>query len=242
MELFRHLDIETFSTCNRRCPTCIRNSHPNKEAVQDWFEPHAMPVEMVEDILEQARKMIFNGTVCLSHFNEPLMDVRLLEFCQISKSKGFHTYFHTNGDFLTSGMARMFDGNVDKIVFSLYMNEPAKSQRATWIKSLFSVTKAEVITQSDHVISHYSSDPRLQQRIEETSGFSCYEPRLHCIINHRGQYLACCEDVIGNFDLGSFPKVSLQEYWYGMKHTRMVESLKLPGGKQFHSYCSICPK
>lgn len=242
MELFKHLDIETYSTCNRRCLTCIRNSHPNRIAVQNWFEPHALSLNIISEILKQARNLGFNGSVCLSHFNEPLMDTRLVEICEMSKSNGFYTYFHTNGDLLTSKMAYQFDGVVDKIVFSLYMGEPIKTQQALWIQSLFTRTHAEVITKSDHIVSHFSPDPLLQQRIEETQGFACYEPQLHCIINHRRQYLLCCEDVVGNFDLGTFSEISLWEHWYGKKHIELVEHLRNAGGKQFHSYCSICPR
>ena len=33
IKLFSYIDFETNSDCNRVCPTCIRNSHPNKKKI-----------------------------------------------------------------------------------------------------------------------------------------------------------------------------------------------------------------
>jgi hypothetical protein len=46
----------------------------------------------------------------------------------------------------------------------------------------------------------------------------------------------------GNFDLGRFPDTSLEDYWFGPKHTGIINALKTGGGRRMFSYCSICPK
>lgn len=74
MKLFQWLDLETISTCNRTCPTCLRNSHPDREAMKSWFELRYLEVEIIEEALRQVRELGFVGGVRLSHFNEPLMD------------------------------------------------------------------------------------------------------------------------------------------------------------------------
>jgi hypothetical protein len=239
--LFAHLDLETMSDCDRRCPTCLRNSHPNREVVAPWFKQNYMSMKMIRKILDQADEMEFRGSVCLSHYNEPLMDSRLPEIAKIAHTR-FYTYFNTNGDFLTEDLAHQLDGNVDKIIVSLYMDEPIKSKRAEWIKTLFHKTEAVVNTVSDHMVTHFSPRPELKSLIEQNIGNRCLEPQLHCIINHRGQYLLCCDDMIGNFGLGSFPEIGLEDYWFGDKHMSIYNALKQQGGRRLFPYCTSCPR
>ena len=69
-----NLDIETIGNCNRRCPTCIRNSHPDREKLESWFENNLLPETVIYSAVDDVMKMGFDGHICLSHYNEPLMD------------------------------------------------------------------------------------------------------------------------------------------------------------------------
>jgi len=243
-DLFKYIDFETISTCNRTCPTCIRNSHPNRKALSSWFEPNYLEMETIREALDQSVALGFTGGVCLSHYNEPLMDERIPEISSLVRSyPQFDTvYFHSNGDYLTEEMAKDLDGRLDRIVFSLYMAEPKKTERKNWIQSLFHKTKADVITQSDHIATHFSPSFNLKELIDKNKGKPCAEPRIRVIINHRRQYLLCCDDVIGNFDLGTFPETSISDFWFGDKHMEIMENLKHSGGRSKYPYCSTCPR
>lgn len=243
-DLFNYVDFETISTCNRTCPTCLRNSHPDREALSDWFEPNYLDVEVIKDALDQVIGLGFTGGVCLSHYNEPLMDERLSEIASMARAyPQFDTvYFHSNGDYLTEDMAKDLDGRLDRIVFSLYMDEPKKSARKEWIYSLFSKTKIDVITQSDHIATHFSPAFDIKALIEKNHMKPCSEPQMRVVINHRRQYLLCCDDVIGNFGLGTFPETSIEEYWFGEYHMKIMNDLKNTGGRLMHPYCATCPR
>lgn len=243
MNLFNIIDFETMSNCNRVCPTCIRNSHPDRKAVASWFGNNYLSEEIIYDALEQAVDMGFSGKVCLSHFNEPLMDERLPQIAKTIKETGnFSMVFcNTNGDYITEELAQELDGNFDRMIVALYMGEPVKSQRAAWIPTLFNKTEIQIITQSDHIPSHFSPKFPVKELAEQYRGSSCVEPAMRVIINHRRQYLLCCEDVIGNFDLGSFPEIGLNEFWFG-RHAEIQRTLENPGGRHWHSYCETCPK
>lgn len=242
MKLFRFIDFETISTCNRACPTCIRNSHPNRNAVSPWFEETLLPIWVIDEALKQCQEMGFAGGVCLSHYNEPLLDRRIVELVELVKSHGYYVFFNTNGDFLTEELAKELEGLLDRIIVSLYMDEPVKSKRAEWIYSLFSKTEAQVSLTS-HMVTHFSPDPRLGEMIERHKGRACQaEPSTRVIINHRREYLLCCEDVIGNFNLGTFPELGIGEYWFGQHHASIVENLNEMGGRLKYPYCSTCPR
>lgn len=240
-KIFEVLDLETCSDCNRRCVTCIRNSHPNREALSPWFKANYMPMKWVRKAMDQLVDMEYKGMVCISHYNEPLMDIRLPEIAKICHAH-FFTFCNSNGDFLNEDLAKSLDGHLDRLIVSLYMNEPIKSKRAEWIKSLFHKTEIIVNTVTEHIVTHFSPRPELQQLIEQNQGNLCREPQLHCIINHQGKYLLCCDDVIGNFGLGKFPELSIEDYWYGDKHMAIYDALKLQGGRALFPYCMSCPR
>lgn len=240
--MFQHIDFETISTCNRICPTCIRNSHPNRDAVASWFSPNYLPSEVIERALWECIELGFTGSVCLSHYNEPLMDERLPDLARMVKSYGFYVFLNTNGDYITEELAKDLDGSLDKIIVSLYMDEPIKSKRKKWIESLFTKTYPEVLTFTEHIATHFSPAFDVKKLAEENRYHPCSEAEIRVIINHRRQYLLCCDDVVGNFDLGTFPETSIQDFWFGEKHTQIAMDLRGAGGRLNHPYCYTCPR
>jgi len=243
-ELFKFIDFETISTCNRTCPTCIRNSHPEREKVQSFFELNLLPTKIVRLALDQCAELGFTGGVCLSHYNEPLMDNRIADIAILAKSYGqFKPIFlNTNGDFLTEELAQSLDGVLDKIIVSLYMDEPKKSERGNWIKTLFNHTEPVIITMSDHIATHFSPAFDVEELAKQHIDNPCGEPATRVIINHRQQYLACCDDVVGNFDMGTFPETSIHDHWFGGKRQSMIINLREKGGRRKYEYCSSCPR
>ena len=241
--MFRYLDFETVSSCDRVCPTCIRNSHPDKEAIQSWHEKKYLPVGIIYMAVAQALDMGFTGGICLSHYNEPLMDERLPDIIDKIRTMGKfdEIFLNTNGDFLTEEIAESLDGKLDRIIVTLYMDEPKKSERAKWVQSLFKRTVVHANIMSDHIATHFSPSFPVKELAEKYRESSCTEPQIRAVINHRAQYLLCCDDVIGNFDLGTFPEVSLFDYWYSPKRVALVSNLA-GGNRAYHSYCYTCPR
>jgi len=239
-----NLDLETRSTCNRTCPTCMRNSHPDKEAVSPWFAPNYLPEHIIYDAIEQMFGVPeFGKTVCLNYYNEPLMDERIPHICREIKLKFpqlNELYFHSNGDLLKEETAKELDGVPDRIVFTLYMDDPVKSKRAEWIKSLFNKTNIVLITNSVHVPTHYSPGYPVKEMAEKHRMNTCLEPSMRVVINHRRQYMLCCDDLIGNFDLGTFPETSIAEHM--VRRREIQADLKVPGGRLKYKHCEACPR
>lgn len=244
MNLFQYIDFETIGNCNRRCPTCIRNSHPDKDEISSWFSGDKLRIFLIKEALDQCKAMGFTGGVCLSHYNEPLMDDRIVDIAELVKAyQTFSPIFlNTNGDFLTKDLADRLDGNLDRIIVSLYMDEPKKSERARWVESLFHKTEAIPITMSEHIPTHFSPKFDVDKLSRMHRNNRCLEASIRVIINHRRQYLLCCDDVVGNFDLGTFPEIGIEEYWFGEKHVNIARDLMNSGGRNKHSYCVTCPR
>lgn len=243
ISLFKYIDFETSSLCNRTCPTCIRNSRSDDE-IASWFERSYLPIEIIKLALDQCSELGFRGGVCLSHYNEPLMDDRIAGIAGVVKSYGIFKpiFLNTNGDYLTPELADKLDGLLDYIIISLYMNEPKKSERAKELGSLFHKTEVHAVTNSEHIPTHFSPKFDVVDLANKYRDNVCTWPQTRVIINHRRQYLFCCDDVVGNFGFGTFPEVSIRDYWYGEKHIEMVRNLMDRGGRRKYEYCYTCPR
>lgn len=236
MRPFGWLDIETSSACNRQCATCIRNSNPNRDEVADWFGPQSLlPMDVITAILDQAAAISPTCRVILSHFNEPLLDPRIVDIAALAKSYGlFNVACVTNGDLLTPQLASNLDQYLDRIVVSLYLPTGQRRERAkARIRSYFDRTRVQI--KGHHVVVHWHPQAR-----DKT-----YDPctRLgRLIINHRGDYLLCCDDMVGHFGLGRFPDISLRDYWSGDARAKIIKTLSQVGGRREFSHCATCPR
>lgn len=244
--LFQCLEIETHSECNRRCPTCLRNSIPDKDATASWFSPNSLSMDDIKRVLEQSKTMGFNNEVCLSHYNEPLMDERIVDIALLVRSMGFRQIFlASNADFLTEELAAKLDGVVDYIGFAFYMDEPNLSKRMAWTKTLFKKTRISMgigAPEEQHMVTHFSPIGDLIQLGKKHQDLRCLRPLRRMIVNHRGQMLLCCDDMIGHYDLGTIHESSVEELWYGEKHQHLVRELMSPGGRAVHPHCLSCPR
>ena len=240
----KFIDFETIGACNRVCPTCIRNSHPDKAEISSWFSGSLLSVDVIRKALDECSAGGFRGGVCLSHYNEPLMDERIAEIAKLAKSYDrFHPIFlNTNGDFITPELAESLDGVLDNIIVSLYMEKSKRVERAEWISSLFKKTRVDACIMSDHIATHYSPKFDVVALAEKHKDHACHETKIRVIINHRRQFLLCCDDVVGNFDLGYFPDITIGEYWLGERHTTIVRDLERFGGRNLYSHCRTCPR
>lgn len=240
--LFEQLEIETRSSCNRACPGCLRNSYPDRAATAPWFEPHQLPTEVIERLFTEALALGFRGPVCLQHYNEPLEDSRISSLARRARTVGLpFVFICTNGDLVTSERAKELDGAFDQIVVALYIDEPAHSRRRAWIERQFKRTVLQ-FTAGTHMPTHFSPLFDVRSLAARHVERPCSEPRKRMIVNHRGEMLLCCDDMVGQFRLGSVYERSLGALWYSEEHQHLVRRLEMPGGRSVHPHCQSCPR
>ncbi|MBN8478212.1 MAG: SPASM domain-containing protein [Burkholderiales bacterium] len=240
--LFAQLEIETRSTCNRACAGCLRNSHPDRGAVSPWFEVNELPTATIIRLFDEAVVLGFQGIVCLQHYNEPLQDARLPDLARAAKVRGFaYVFTCTNGDFLDQERAAALDGVIDELQVALYMDEPQKTKREAWIRSLFAKTRL-TFTGGGFIPTHFSPLYPVEALARRNAGHPCHEPLRRMIVNHRGDMLFCCDDLIGHFELGSVHQHTIEELWYSDRHQDLVLTLQHEGGRSVHAHCLSCPR
>jgi radical SAM protein with 4Fe4S-binding SPASM domain len=229
--LFPKLEIETSSFCNKSCSTCLRSCYPDKTRISSWLKQNFLDEKLVYDIINQAVKLSFKGELGLSHYNEPVLDNRIWVFGKYAKEKNVFSKitFCSNGDFLDN--MEKFDGIFDEIIVS---REPED------FENLFLKTKIR-FTGGKHVIKHFSPDKNLKQTIEQMSNKPCLQGYQGMYINHLGEMLMCCTDLIGHFNLGNVKENTLEELWYSEKHQNLLLNLEKENSRIQYSHCSICP-
>ena len=255
--MFELLEIETRSTCNRRCAACIRNSDPDREAVRSWFEENELSLDAIYRVMTQAHAMGCR-TVALQHYNEPLEDTRLAHIASLARSVGFgRIWAATNADLMTPARAAELDGKFDQLDIALYPTAqypykrvtlptevagPEESnEREVWLRTLFHRTKLNIVL-APHGASHFSPTHPVADLASQFAPHPCHEPVVRMIVNHRGDMLLCCQDVTGHFGLGSVHDASVEQLWYSGRHQSLVLALGKDGGRSVHPHCLSCPQ
>jgi radical SAM protein with 4Fe4S-binding SPASM domain len=132
------------------------------------------------------------------------------------------------------------DGCFDELVISLY-DEKTRAAREKKLRAAFKKTKL-VFTNGAHIPTHFSPMHSVVVLAQQNLEKPCNEPQRRMIVNHLGEMLLCCDDCIGNFNLGSIYRNSLKELWFSDKHQYLVRTLQKAGGRHVHSYCESCPR
>ena len=76
-DMFSHIEIQTITSCNRRCPICPVSKYPQ-------FDKR-MEQTLFEKIIEELRTINYKGIISPHFYGEPLMDNRMLSLMQYTR-------------------------------------------------------------------------------------------------------------------------------------------------------------
>lgn len=216
------IQIETMSQCNYSCSFCP-NSHIDSPQGR-------MSDELIHNIVEQLRD--FRGSIHLHLRNEPLLDKRLEDICDLFASKtAAEIVIQTNGSLLSFKRAENLLKNATLIV-----NDYDVRQDVT--RSLQSISHPNLI------ILNRSGPQRLSNRAgnlrgqlqDRYSGF-CVRPFEQMYIAYDGRAIICCQDWMLETVMGNVTNTTIQEIWHNSKYALLREKL-LKGNRD--GICSRC--
>jgi radical SAM protein with 4Fe4S-binding SPASM domain len=216
----------------------MRQTYPDRERIRAWLGRNVqMPLPVIQRVLTELWKMGYRDIVGLNQYNEPLMDDRLTEIARFARILGFkRVTIITNGDLLTPGLAKELDGNVTYITVSGYDKTTSIEEIRGWFK------KTHVsMSSGHHRLSHYSPSRTLNAAIERFRTHPCYRHSRNFIVNHQGDCLMCCEEIVPQFDIGNVYRQPLADIWNGSRRQQIIRDLSQPGGRLKYAHCSICP-
>ena len=250
-----HVDIETCSTCQMRCPMCF-------QSVRDDLSTGSMSLTLFKKIMAEIAyenpysiRLSWRGECLLNHhFNEMLIHARSVYKGNIS--------FLTNALLLDNDlMNTLIDTQTDYIVISAdgvgqtyeSVRKPAKYQdlidKLTLLKSLKSKTKSVYPLIRINAVSIWFNDAEKSDFINTFSPLSdrillgntvnnfkninhhhnpsktCYSPWQRLLISSSGTVHPCCDDFASLYPMGNVNDVSLRNIWHGSKATAIRKAM-----------------
>ncbi len=251
--LFNELVVETIGSCNRTCPSCLRQSYPRdsettllpllRTVETQVGRGEKMPAELFRSIVDQSSHLGFIGKVVLQFFNEPLLDDRIVDLAAYVREQLPQSQLVacTNADLLDQDLAAKLDSVFHGLNVSLYMPEDRQRRRRAEIRSMFSKCRL-VFRGGLHGVTHFSPAPELASSVERARDQPCTAFNRMLIVNATGDVSFCCEDVAADFGLGNVRDIGLREIWFGQRNREIVEKLSRPGGRRELAYCANCPR
>ena len=75
--------------------------------------------------------------------------------------------------------------------------------------------------------------------IEESDDWPCHSPFSGIFVEPNGDFLFCCQDGLGKYPMGHFPKESVKQIWNGERYA-FVRKAHLNGKKKSLALCKKC--
>lgn len=255
LPLFERLQIESSAMCNRSCWFCPRIYDASGKYLDDAGNAvhHKMPTNIILGLLDQAQAIGFTGRVGFHHYSEPLLDPRNLDLAREARSRGMQPCLVTNGDVLKRSPNKC--GKVcqvyDHIVIGLYdyeSDEELDQEKAFWTKQLPvprlefspigpSTGRVHSVVAPRAIVPH---DARIRAPDLTYKNAPCHRPLIRMIVQHDGEVALCCEDVHGEFQLGTIYAESLEQIWQSERHIEIVQDL-IAGNRENYDLCKCCP-
>ncbi len=204
--LFKEVEIETISACNRECGYCPVALHPR-------------PVKKMEEalfnkIVADLKGIGYRGAFFFCFYSEPLLDKRLPGFLRhVRRELPRATIeIYTNGDLLTfEGFAALVDGGADFIKIS--QHDPAPSEGfAAMLAAVRASRYARnlVIFERSEEFDLSNRGGLVDVKIPRTATFCSYK-RL--TIDVEGNVVLCCTDYFSKHRFGNAATENIMDIW-----------------------------
>ncbi|MFH1030554.1 MAG: radical SAM/SPASM domain-containing protein [bacterium] len=257
--LFRVIQIQTRTNCNRRCEFCA-NSYIKHSA------PRQMDDKLFQSIIIQLKNMGFNGRISPYLMNEPLLDNNLESKINYIKKMcpKAHIRINSNGDMLsTERLKSLFESGMDGLIVDCYDSLSQFKEMIAMAKNALTIYPDIAVQPSFDIrilpiaqkyvrVCDCSDYGKNSSYLTNMAGIvprniggklplkrSCFTIFEQMYINYRGDVILCCQD--WNFDVivGNAKKDSLQDIWMGESLTHYREKL-LDGDRKKLLLCSTC--
>lgn len=204
-DMFKGLEIETNSVCNRKCSFCPNYYYKREKGLMDE--------RLFKKIIMELAEIKFNGKIAPHFYGEPLLDKRLSRLMRFAKEKlpRCRIQINTNGDLLTKEKFDLLVNNgVDKFLITQYDKEMPEN-----IKLLFrNLSKKD----KKRIVYRRYEDIGLMNRggllnIKNKKIKKCTLPSDGVVIDFKGKVILCCNDYFSKYVFGDLNKEKLMEIW-----------------------------
>lgn len=256
--MFRAIQIQTRTNCNRRCKFCA-NAYVERGKAQYIDD------QVYKDIVRQLGDMSFEGRISPYLMNEPLLDRNLED--RIARAKedcpGAHIRINTNGDFLSlKRLKSLFASGLDGLIVDCYDSKDQYDEML--LMASIGLANSEIFLQPQFDIrilpmkkkyvricdcSDYNKNSsyltNMAGLVKRDIGIklpldrSCFTIFEQMYVNYKGDAILCCQDWRHEVVLGNVVRDGILNVWNGdvVNLYRKKLSDKERGGLRLCSKC-----
>lgn len=244
MLIFSKLNIETISSCNRKCEFCPTGRGMLKDKT-------IMKMSLVDKICHELKALNFKGKIGFQMRNEPLLDKRLPKIIKKIRKNcpSSYLFLSTNGDLINKDLlVSLYDAGLNGCGIQLYeSNDRAKFENTIrtsidavkglrferrtsigffrkkfiWIndKTSWKEGKGDFTNRAGTIKRVQIFDQNKDRRI-------CKLPMNTMLIMANGNVPLCCNDWFAKVNMGNIYQDSLINVWEGEKFNFYREKLQ----------------
>ena len=123
-----YIEIETVSSCTRKCSWCLFGAYPDHRPSQTQY----LDIEVIHNVFRTLKRNNFKGMIALFSINEPLLDERissgrLIRDCKRIFDDQVLVSLTTNGDLLSPAAVEiLFRNGLDQLKMGLLLLASAR--------------------------------------------------------------------------------------------------------------------
>lgn len=239
--LFTEIGIETFNRCNLGCSFCPASRDT------DVRTPQLMNPKLFSKIIDELKKINYNGKISLFINNEPLLDKRLEFFINEITTKLPNVYINiwTNGSLLTKErLNSLYNAGLRNLLIDNYNT---KLQMLSEVDETLKSTKHEIIKKMNIKVWLRYKNVELTNRSGLVSNKinkviqmnGCFYPFYFLNINPYGKAFICCNDTYNSNIVGDMNIQSLVQIWKGDILSKIRKQL-IENGRKSLTPCREC--
>jgi radical SAM protein with 4Fe4S-binding SPASM domain len=225
-DLFIAVEIETNTSCNRRCSYCP-NSIFDRSLIKN---AKYMKTKLYKKLINELSDMKFIGRISPHFFGEPLLDKRLPKLMEYTREKlpDANIVIFTNGDLLSiDTYKKLVKAGVD--AFNITEHGLSMSPN---MKNVFNYRKK--IDQKYPLINYI--DLKKAKYLNNRGGLVIYEswmkkkactsPSENIIIDYAGNVILCFNDYLSSIKFGNINNEKLFDIWKKPEFKKIRRDLK----------------
>ncbi len=226
-KMFKVIEFETTSYCNRKCSYCPNVDFERFGDDDSFF----MKDEVFVTLINQLAELKFNGLISPHLYGEPMSDHRMLDWSAKIKNKLPNSKLKivTNGDFLNEKNFKDYlNAGVDIFYISKHsklLKKPCRDLLQNLDKEVF---KKHILVQ-DFFGDFYENQKMFTNRggsIGLDEGNNKKAP-VNCsyatypVINTFGDLILCCQDFHNKYMFGNIMEKKLSEIWFDSENIKL---------------------
>ena len=237
------IELSLIDVCNRSCSFCPKS---DPSIAPDTFQK--MTLKLITKLVDDLKKIKFDGAFCLCGYGEPMLHKQLLEISNTLGEVGAVEII-TNGDMINKKtLLQLYNSKITRVLISLY-DGPEQLEhfkniiRDTKIPEDFVILRDRWYSdKKDYGVKLTNRvgtiDVGNQPEVENYVNKKCYYTAYQTLIDWNGDVFLCPQDWQRRISMGNIMQTDFFEIWKGSMLNKYRK--KLFSGKRELNPCSKC--